>query len=426
MKAFNKFFLFCIVLVCSVMLVIPSAFAAGEYAAVASGNESVTVTYYSDSTMLKEISSAKPGDTIYAKLTLNIPEKTFASLDLNIGLTGMTFQAENNLFTSNSEMTKFERPTDLGDYNKFTVGSTSTNISISLILGQSYSNPVNDGDYWGEKWFEYIGIDKVDLVCYTLKVNDDASGTLSVNRNSGDAGLNIGEFDDDEFWYINSTPFAFTSSPLSVGEAASKVKFNVTKDGVLTSYDVDCASDGSVSQINLPIVLPEGIEIKTMTVGTTSYTAEDVIVTSSGILFDYAVSQNEIDVVLTTDSIKDYVVGAPTFIGSFKNPEFSVETADGTVSGYAYAILANADNTPINYEYGIALASTPFSNESIPADIGYLKADVRSIDNNFAIVYVDDVPTAEKTIYYATYMKSSEGIYTFGDSGSITLTPLSK
>ena len=84
-------------------------------------------------------------------------------------------------------------------------------------------------------------------------------------------------------------------------------------------------------------------------------------------------------------------------------------------------MLADASNTPAGYEYGVAFASTSF-DKGTPKDVGYLKSEngARSIDNKFAVVYVDDTELSE--IYFATYMKDSEGNITFGSKGSIKLS----
>ena len=424
MKRFGKLFLICFAMVCMLSLVMTTAFAAdGDDAPTSWGGESVTVKYYSDSALTKEITSAAPGDTIYAKVTIGIPTKTFASYSTNLKATGMTFVEQTNLYSNYSQMSIFDRPTATESQNKFVSGSDETNIHLTLKKGSKYSHPTNYEQYDGSgingPYFQHLGMDSFDVVSYKLKVNDDASGKLALTKFSG-AGLNIGAFDTEYWVEVSGVPYTFDSPELTVG-TSSKVAFNITKDGIASSYESDCKNDGTLQQIKLPVVLDAGKEITSLTVGTKTYTADEIIVTKDGIIFEYAVSSDSVSVSIKTGDIKDYTPSAPIAIGTFANDKFAATIGSETVSGYAYAVLADASNTPAGYEYGVAFASTSF-DKGTPADVGYLKSEngARSIDNKFAVVYVDDTELSE--IYFATYMKDSKGNITFGSKGSIKLS----
>lgn len=424
MKRFGKLFLICFSMICMLSLAMTTVFAAdGDDAPTSWGGENVIVKCYSDSALTKEITSAAPGDTIYVKVTLNIPTKTFTSFDTNFKLSGMTFVDQTNLFSNYSQLSIFERPTATESQNKFVSGSDETAFFIGLKYGSSYSHPTNYKQYDGSgingPYFQYLGIDSFDLVSYKLKVNDDASGKLTLS-NFGGVGLDIGAFDDEEWIRNKSVPYTFDSPELTVG-ASSKVTFNITKDGVASSYESDCKNNGTLQQIKLPVVLDSGKEITSLTVGTKTYTADEIIVTKDGIIFEYAVSSDNVSVSITTSEIKDYTPSAPIAIGTFANDKFTATIGGETVSGYAYAVLADASNTPAGYEYGVAFASTSF-DKGTPSDVGYLKSEngAKSIDNKFAVVYVDDTELSE--IYFATYMKDSKGNITFGSKGSIKLS----
>lgn len=421
----KKSLIILLVTLCTMMLFTTTAFASeagvdDPITDLTGYTQSVTVKYFSDSALTKEITTAAPGDTIFAKLTLNIPTKTFTMFDTNFKLTGMTFVEQTNLFSNYSQMSIFERPTAAASQNKFVSGSDETAFFIGLKNGKgiNYSNPVNKDKWTGEYFYQYLGIDKVDLVSYKLKVNDDASGKLTMTNFGGD-GLDIGyvnmNIEEREF-----VPYTFDSPALTVG-ASSKVAFNITKDGIASSYESDCKNDGTLQQIKLPVVLDAGKEITSLTVGTKTYTADEIIVTKDGIIFEYAVSSDNVSVSIKTGDIKDYTPSAPIAIGTFANDKFTATIGSETISGYAYAVLADASNTPVGYEYGVAFASTSF-DKGTPADVGYLKSEngARSIDNKFAVVYVDDTELSE--IYFATYMKDNKGNITFGSKGSIKLS----
>lgn len=202
---------------------------------------------------------------------------------------------------------------------------------------------------------------------------------------------------------------------------SAKVKFKIDVDSA--SYTPTLDLTPGAQWITLPIKIAAGKEIATMTIGETTYTSEDVIVTSENIQFEYtfAYDDEEITGSITTRDIKDYKGTAPTVIGAFKNKKFSETIGDETVEGYAYAILADATNTPIGNEYGIALSKTAsFEGTEEPSDALYLKSSGRGTDNKFAVVYVDDA-AATGTVYYATYMKDAARTITFGDMGTINL-----
>lgn len=253
---------------------------------------------------------------------------------------------------------------------------------------------------------------------YTTADTETTSKTFSYVTDAANIGSTVKMAKSDST-FANAETINPSSETSQIQSA--KVKFNITVDSA--SYTPTLDLTPGAQWITLPIKIAAGKEISTMTIGETAYTSEDVIVTSENIQFEYTLAYDDEEITgsITTRDIADYTGVAPTVLGAFKNKEFSETINDETVAGYAYAILADATNTPIGNEYGIALSKTAsFADAETPSDALYLKSSGRGTDNKFAVVYVDDAD-ATGTVYYATYMKDAEGTITFGDMGTINL-----
>lgn len=261
---------------------------------------------------------------------------------------------------------------------------------------------------------------------YTTASNETTAKTFSYTTDTANVGSTIKMAKADST-FANAEAINPASSDTDTIDNPA-VAFNIAIDGApAVTYNVECTPDAeNLQTITLPVVLGPGKEIKSMTIDGVSYGPEDVIVKPAEITIqECKVSDITVEGTITTGNIEGYEAAAPVAIGGFKDPTFRVTVGtvgrEEEITGYAYAILADASNTPIDYEYGVAFASTSFESET-PADVAYLQSTGRGTDNKFAIVYVDDAD-ATGTVYYATYMRESDKApVTFGTKGSIELT----
>lgn len=300
---------------------------------------------------------------------------------------------------------------------KYYNGAEKVNVSTT-VSGLENGDEVTYLAFGGGNTFDPATSKIVYVNQYTTADTETTSKTFSYVTDAANIGSIVKMAkSDSNFANVESiNPFSEENKIQS-----AKVKFNITVDS--GSYFAAVDLTPGAQWITLPIKIAAGKEIATMTIGKTTYTSEDVIVTSDNIQFEYTLAYNDEEITgsITTQAIEDYKGTAPTVIGAFKNKEFSETINDETVAGYAYAVLADATNTPIGNEYGIALSKTAsFEDAEEPSDALYLKSSGRGTDNKFAVVYVDDADAAG-TVYYATYMKDAEGTITFGDMGTINL-----
>ncbi len=140
MKTFNKVISLVTVIVFVFSMMAVPAFATGrEGFPTVTGNENLTVTYYSDSALTNEIKNAEPNSVVYAKVTANVPSGTFASLDVNLAVENATIDEDISSFS----IAGLARDTSVG--NTINSARNGANIYIGLDSegGGSYNSPTN-------------------------------------------------------------------------------------------------------------------------------------------------------------------------------------------------------------------------------------------------------------------------------------------
>ncbi len=150
---------------------------------------------------------------------------------------------------------------------------------------------------------------------------------------------------------------------------------------------------------------------------------EDLIIGDGTVSFTNPLKGTEpgtIEFALTAETVS---LSAPVYAGGYKDLDYS-DVIDGEpITGKAFSILADASACPTGLEVGIAVSQTSaISAGSVPADVEYLAAAGIGGDGKYAITLVDPNATDGDVYYYATYVKSAEGTYTYGTSGTVTLS----
>ena len=206
--------------------------------------------------------------------------------------------------------------------------------------------------------------------------------------------------------------------------AAATVDFKVKIDGIdKETYKVECVK--GLQTITIPVAIGAGKTVSALTIGTTTYKAGDVIVTPTGITVDFDVEAVSYDVAITTTAVDDNAIAPPTAVAYSIDYKYSEDINGETVSGTAYAIIADATNTPVDgYEIGVVFSDNEITRDNI-SNLTLLPSvgGARGTDNKYAIAVVDDTNPTDGTVYYATYMKAtSNNEITLGSTGSITLT----
>ena len=238
MKTFNKVISLVTVAVFVLSMMVTPAFAAGLAGfQTPTGNEKLTVTYYSDSALTNVITSAKTGDTVYAKVTANVPTKTLSSLTANVKVTNATIEKDD--LTVFSSLADFERPA-LPGTNVVSADKASANLQINKKTTASFDSPTDYENYMEDfpniDTFVYKNIDvaSFDVTVFTLNVTG-STGNVAFALNS-DSGIGIGELDEEEEDIVLS-PFTIEGT-LAI-DSGSTVKKNVSYDATLsvTEYD---------------------------------------------------------------------------------------------------------------------------------------------------------------------------------------------
>ena len=249
MKNFNKIIslITVAVLVLSMMAVPAFAVTAADTIPSATGEEKVTVTYYSDSTLLTPVTTVKTGDEVYAKITVNIPTGTFRSLDLNLAVENATIEEEIDSFeTKNAEsMPIFTRPA-LSGANAVSADKMSANVSISKKVSATdkYESPSNwkKTDGATGPWYSNIGIVSFEATVYKLKVTGDTGNVAFKKSTAKTSKLYIGEFDEENM----PTSFTVEDAGVTIGgsePAKKKVSYSAAWTDSSVTYDESLADD---------------------------------------------------------------------------------------------------------------------------------------------------------------------------------------
>ena len=233
MKTFNKVISLVTVAVFVLSMMVTPAFAAGLAGfQTPTGNEKLTVTYYSDSALTNVITSAKTGDTVYAKVTANVPTKTLSSLTANVKVTNATIEKDD--LTVFSSLADFERPA-LPGTNVVSADKASANLQINKKTTASFDSPTDYENYMEDfpniDTFVYKNIDvaSFDVTVFTLNVTGSTGNVaFTLDANSG---VGIGELNEEEEDIVLS-PFTIEGT-LAIGgstPAEKQVSFKATFD----------------------------------------------------------------------------------------------------------------------------------------------------------------------------------------------------
>lgn len=214
--------------VLSVVLALTMLMSMMTLTVLAENTATIDVTYYTDAAMGTVATKVAPGESVYAKLTLNLPQATFKSMNVNVTATNATLAAEadGNLWDAvlNSEMAgRLERATGLPGQNEL------GNFAISKVLDASKP--------WDSEWDQNanIGSATVPMVLYKLDVADGATGNVSV---AVTGNLDIGYYDEgDDANY--PTPFTVNANSLPIESSAQEPVITYSYDATIASTKVD-------------------------------------------------------------------------------------------------------------------------------------------------------------------------------------------
>lgn len=188
MKTFNKVISLVTVIVFVFSMMAVPAFATGrEGFPTVTGNENLTVTYYSDSALTNEIKNAEPNSVVYAKVTANVPSGTFASLDVNLAVENATIDEDISSFS----IAGLARDTSVG--NTINSARNGANIYIGLDSegGGSYNSPTNYEELSVDpSYMDLAGSTSFAVTTYKLTVG--ASGTVKFTNSGESAGMGCG------------------------------------------------------------------------------------------------------------------------------------------------------------------------------------------------------------------------------------------
>lgn len=206
--------------VLSVVVALTMLMSMMTFTVLANNTATIDVTYYTDAAMGTVATKVAPGESVYALLTLNLPQATFKSSNLNVTVANATLAAEANgtLWDAvlNSEMAgRLERATGLPGQNAL------GNFAISKVLDASKP--------WDSEWDENANIasETVPLILYKLDVADDATGNVSV---AVEGSLDIGYYDEGDMANY-PTPFTVNANSLPIESAAAP-------DVITTRYEI--------------------------------------------------------------------------------------------------------------------------------------------------------------------------------------------
>lgn len=258
MKTFNKVISLVTIAVFVLSMMITPAFAAGlSDFQTPTGNEKLVVTYYSDAALTNAITTAKTGDTVYAKVTVNVPTKTLSSLTANVKVENATIENDNTAVFSS--LADFERPV-LAGTNVINADKVSANLQISKKITGVFDSPTNYTEYKKDypkiRTYVYknIEVDNFDATVYTLNVTG-TSGEVAFSL--GDkSGIGIGELSDEQENIVLSALGIEGKLTISSGTSTTK-KVTYTVD-----FDETKEYDSTLSEDELKAAILADIKIK--------------------------------------------------------------------------------------------------------------------------------------------------------------------
>lgn len=415
MKTFNKVISLVTVAVFVLSMMVTPAFAAGLAGfQTPTGNEKLTVTYYSDSALTNVITSAKTGDTVYAKVTANVPTKTLSSLTANVKVTNATIEKDD--LTVFSSLADFERPA-LPGTNVVSADKASANLQINKKTTASFDSPTDYENYMEDfpniDTFVYKNIDvaSFDVTVFTLNVTGSTGNVaFTLDANSG---VGIGELDEEEEDIVLS-PFTIEGT-LAIGgsePAKTPVSFNAT-------FDTTKEYDHKLSKADLEDAITNNIKV-TKTVNGVAGT--DNIAGDLDVVFDHdnhkftikfanGVGEGEVfadgaaeTATFTyklTEAVVDYTYDHVEFNGA-KVEGGRVETAydakylDDTTLKNAFVVYgkktvdgADAGVEPVPAEMGYVNISRSATSNEVSIFVYFKGANIESITLGFTDVPVD-------------------------------------
>lgn len=422
MKTFNKVISLVTVAVFVLSMMVTPAFAAGLIGfQTPTGNEKLTVTYYSDSALTSVITKAKTGDTVYAKVTANVPTKTLSSLTANVKVTNATIEKDD--LTVFSSLADFERPA-LPGTNVVSADKASANLQINKKTTASFDSPTNYEDYMEDfpniDTFVYKNIDvaSFDVTVFTLNVTG-STGNVAFALDS-DSGIGIGELDEEEEDIVLS-PFTIEGT-LAI-DSGSTVKKNVSYDATLSVTEYDA----TLSETDLKAEILKNLTVTKTTDGGAPVTLDNstldinVDTTTKTITVDFMSDVKE-DETLVGNAEKQftYTLKAPVLKAyEFDHFEFNGTTVDGVITGVDFATYAKdeakfkadfkvkikelADGTPtgniedavIDTDYGFSLANYPTNDATLNIEF---KGRLLTSGNKALTIYYTDIPVEYSNI----------------------------
>lgn len=267
MKSFNKIIslITVAVLVLSMMAVPAFAATATTGVPVATGDEKIAVTYFSDSALSTPVTSVKTGDEVYAKITVNIPTGTFRSLNLNFAAENATIEENLNIFTAknSSVMSIFELPA-IGSQNTIAADKASANLSIAkkATATDKYDSPTNWDEYELDgatsPWYSNLEIKSFEANAYKLKVTG-TTGNVALKLSSSTSKLEIGEFNEG----CIGTSFTVEDAGVTIGgsePAKKKVSYSAAWTDSSVTYDESLADDALKAAIKANLTVKKLVD----------------------------------------------------------------------------------------------------------------------------------------------------------------------
>lgn len=420
MKTFNKVISLVTAIVFVFSLMIVPAFAAGlEDYPDADGAEKLTVTYYSDEALANAITTAAPGDTVYAKVTANLPTETLRSLNVDLAVANATIESEKSLLS----LTGFERTTVAGTtLNTVFTSKTGANIYVALADGSNYDSPTNKEDWNGKYEYTNIGVKSFDITSYKLTVG--ASGTVSFS-NAGGVGLYIGVVNKND--KVITSPFtiegelAIGGSTPTAKEATFVATFDETKeyDHKLSDADLkdaiskDITVKKTVGGVDTPVNVAD-LDINYNTVAKT-FTIDFTNGLASGETFAAGAEKTKTFSYRLTTAVTTYTFKAIEFNGTEVSGTFNADYAtyyagdalknaikvkaekfvDGASQGVVDALnddyevivanstATNTANVTVNFKGNLATTGTKalaVTYDNVPVDYSNVKAELTTTE----------------------------------------------
>ena len=251
MKLFNKF-----ISIVTVVAFVLSMMAVPAFAAVAAGvegyqtltgNEAITVTYYSDSACENPITTAEPGATVYAKMSVYVPTKTIAGVEASFTVENATVEAETNADKFSAAIGSHFEKAAVG--NKIEADKSGMSFKVSKKTTGEHNSPTdkdtNMGFILGQvTTYQYTAIDtdRFDVNVYELKVSDTENDVVKMTMASGK--IAIGSIDTAMeaagiYQFVVNAPVSFSDEGITVKSAAQEPVITYSYDATIASTKVD-------------------------------------------------------------------------------------------------------------------------------------------------------------------------------------------